>query len=1179
MNISSTLFRRLMQPWIFSLFLLVGMLGSLHGQSLPGLSIVGTSFTYDAPDGQVTGIIRIPTGSGPFPAVLISHGKGGAAGGFSLQHANVLVNWGFACIGPNYTHQGSNSNPADNEGYCPENSRRARRCLDILASASSVDISRLALFGHSMGSFLTGGLSGEIPAQIKAACISAGGTSGTTDAGFASPATQEVQGITAPFLMFHGTADTTVPPSQSVNLRNILTGNGVPQKRLLYQGIGHDIVSTNVKQADIHAIMRAWFTLHGVLAFAGNTAPSLTAAGTITVTNGTASAPFPVTLQDSETAPSSLSMQVFSTDDVRLPASAIALGGSAGARTLTFTPPAGQTGTVEVAVVVQDGQLSVVHFIEVTIQNSGQTSLNFAPEISWIADQRTTPGAAISGIAFTVSDIETAAAALNVSSVSSNPTLLPAGNISFGGSGGNRTITLTPVAGQSGMSAITLMVSDGTKSKATAFALTVATTVGGNTPPLIAAVPGETLPTGIAYGPLPVILKDTETAETSLVLTAASSNTALIPVANVALSGISWGRTVTVTPAPGQVGRATITLTVSDGVLTSSKAFLIEVVAANSPPTISDLPSFTTRILGATPELQVFHVDDGETPAADLRVSVSSSNPALLPNANIALGGSASERTLEATPLAGQTGAATVTLTVRDGDFHRRAQWLFVVTDPAAAASQFSRPRGVFILDSGGSLNYTTTFGSTISLRDNNIRSHAFVDGFTLRVAWTDLESSTSPGHYDFFMIENALQKLPAGQRLSLIIVPGDPAYIAATAGVQTWSDGGTLRATPWDGTLRERRRAMLRAMGDHQSGGIPLRDDPRLDLLDPYLPGGFTGIRDPNSTQLRNLPGYTRENLLAAVQDELRTLQQEFPGKFIQIGFWPITDGQDAAYGASTAAEWIRQQLLAEFNGITRPRVGFFMENLAAKRVGLGSETYSGTPVTSFGSALFASRDTTWNGFQMLGSWTRPFNDGHVTNTLYGTPNDAMEYAYNTYRAEYHEVYVGDIDTVSMHPAFQRWHDFYAAAITTNPDSDEDGDSLPLAWEQQHGLSPTLTHAPTLDADHDGVSLLMEYAFHLSPNLADRSELPIVMPVLNMADQQTYLEWSFLRRIDNPRLHYEIEVTSDFTTWHTGPDHALEMSAIPIGDEITERVTVRTFPSVNTSSTPRFGRVRLTVD
>ena len=44
---------------------------------------------------------------------------------------------------------------------------------------------------------------------------------------------------------------------------------------------------------------------------------------------------------------------------------------------------------------------------------------------------------------------------------SSNPTLVPNANIVFGGSGANRTVTLTPAPDQTGNSTITLNVSDG----------------------------------------------------------------------------------------------------------------------------------------------------------------------------------------------------------------------------------------------------------------------------------------------------------------------------------------------------------------------------------------------------------------------------------------------------------------------------------------------------------------------------------------------------------------------------------------------------------------------------------------------------------------------------------------------------------------------------------------------
>ena len=63
---------------------------------------------------------------------------------------------------------------------------------------------------------------------------------------------------------------------------------------------------------------------------------------------------------------------------------------------------------------------------------------------------------------------------------------------------------------------------------------------------------------------------------------------------------------------------------------------------------------------------------DVETAAADLTVTGSSSNTALVPNANIVFGGSGANRTVTVTPAANQFGTATITVTVTDADSGRR---------------------------------------------------------------------------------------------------------------------------------------------------------------------------------------------------------------------------------------------------------------------------------------------------------------------------------------------------------------------------------------------------------------------------------------------------------------------------------------------------------------------------
>src|SRR5207244_215135 len=91
-------------------------------------------------------------------------------------------------------------------------------------------------------------------------------------------------------------------------------------------------------------------------------------------------------------------------------------------------------------------------------------------------------------ITFTVGDVDTALASLTVSGSSSNPALVPNGNIVFGGSGANRTVTITPAANQTGVATLTVAVSDGQLSTSTSFQLTVNPP---NTPPTISPIAAQ----------------------------------------------------------------------------------------------------------------------------------------------------------------------------------------------------------------------------------------------------------------------------------------------------------------------------------------------------------------------------------------------------------------------------------------------------------------------------------------------------------------------------------------------------------------------------------------------------------------------------------------------------------------------------------------------------------------
>jgi hypothetical protein len=98
----------------------------------------------------------------------------------------------------------------------------------------------------------------------------------------------------------------------------------------------------------------------------------------------------------------------------------------------------------------------------------------------------------------------------------------------------------------------------------------------------------------------------------------------------------------------------------------SSESMPAPPAAANSAPTISSIANQTIDEGGATSVL-AFTIGDAETSADALTVSVSSSNGSMLPADAFEMTGSGSNRALMVFPAAEQSGAATITIAVRDG--------------------------------------------------------------------------------------------------------------------------------------------------------------------------------------------------------------------------------------------------------------------------------------------------------------------------------------------------------------------------------------------------------------------------------------------------------------------------------------------------------------------------------
>ncbi len=110
--------------------------------------------------------------------------------------------------------------------------------------------------------------------------------------------------------------------------------------------------------------------------------------------------------------------------------------------------------------------------------------------------------------------------------------------------------------------------------------------------PTITGVTPQTMDEDTLLPPVGFNIADNETAAGALVVTATSSNTALVPNVNLVLGGSGATRNISLTPAANansaiSGGSTTITLTVSDGGNTSSTSFTVTVNAVNDAPTIA----------------------------------------------------------------------------------------------------------------------------------------------------------------------------------------------------------------------------------------------------------------------------------------------------------------------------------------------------------------------------------------------------------------------------------------------------------------------------------------------------------------------------------------------------------------------------------------------------------------
>ena len=412
------------------------------------------------------------------------------------------------------------------------------------------------------------------------------------------------------------------------------------------------------------------------------------------------------TIGDTETPVSGLTIAAASSNTTLVPNSGLVLGGSGASRTLTVSPTPETGGQTTVSVSVSDGTYRVEETFVLTFQTS-----NDAPTLNVPAPVTVLEGGSATLGPFVVADADVGAGSLEMAFVASNGTLtlgsVAGVTITSGANGsGNLTIrgtvsqlntacatsTFVPNADFYGTGLVAVTVSDlgntGSGGAQTATGTATITVTPVNDVPVFTKGADQTVyndqgarsitgwATGIAAGP------SNESSQT-LQFTVTVDQASLFSVA----PAISTSGTLTYTPTAGAVGTCIATVRLADnggtanGGVAQSAAQTFQIVVASrtdNPPAISTLSDL--QVSEDDPIVVTFTVTDDLTTQANLVVTATSSNTALVPNAGLGLVLSGSTRTLTVTPVAEAGGQTTITVFAGDGTYTVQKSFLLTIT-------------------------------------------------------------------------------------------------------------------------------------------------------------------------------------------------------------------------------------------------------------------------------------------------------------------------------------------------------------------------------------------------------------------------------------------------------------------------------------------------------------------
>jgi hypothetical protein len=280
---------------------------------------------------------------------------------------------------------------------------------------------------------------------------------------------------------------------------------------------------------------------------------------------------------------------------------------------------------------------------------------------------------------------------LGISVSSDNTSLTGTPTITYASNETTGTLKLTPLANQSGTATITVTVTDAgfdellsTTEDNASFTTTFDVIVTAvNDKPTINAIENLDLLENATQQVVQLAGISAGGGETQeLIITATSSNPALMdnPVVNYTSDNPTGS--ITFQPIPNMGGQTTITVTITDAGLdddittdgdndVTSTSFVVTTNNTNSPPTINVVPDLALLEDAVMQVVDLTGITAGPSETQPLAVTATSNNPSLIADPLVTYDSANDNGSLSFSPLADQFGTATITVTVTDAGFDK----------------------------------------------------------------------------------------------------------------------------------------------------------------------------------------------------------------------------------------------------------------------------------------------------------------------------------------------------------------------------------------------------------------------------------------------------------------------------------------------------------------------------